>query len=165
MEPLFAAVDLQLCWLLRDGGRYHIETSPLICSANQWNGFYMITAFVMKELKRGSNKCVFCEFWEFFKNNFFREHLRTTSVSEMSFFIVMRKSKGTKLFLARIMFSLVIRGFIVKFKYFSDPWNNQKCRCIFGWGEGSSSFIKDSNIESVFNKMLVGINRIYNKWI
>ena len=27
-----------------------IETRPLICSANQWTGFYMITASVMKEL-------------------------------------------------------------------------------------------------------------------
>ena len=27
-----------------------IETSPLICSANQWTGFDMITASVMKEL-------------------------------------------------------------------------------------------------------------------
>ena len=34
-----------------DGGRYHIETSPLICSTNQWTGFYMITTSVMKELK------------------------------------------------------------------------------------------------------------------
>ena len=33
------------------GGRYHIETSPLICSANQWTGFYMITATVIKELQ------------------------------------------------------------------------------------------------------------------
>ena len=33
-----------------DGGRYHIETSPLICSENQWTGFYMITASVMKGL-------------------------------------------------------------------------------------------------------------------
>ena len=32
------------------GGRYHIETSPLIYEANQWTGFYMITASVMKEL-------------------------------------------------------------------------------------------------------------------
>ena len=32
------------------GGRYHIETSPLICSANQWTSFYMIWASVMKEL-------------------------------------------------------------------------------------------------------------------
>ena len=30
---------------------YHIETSPLICSANQWTGFYMIGPSVMKELK------------------------------------------------------------------------------------------------------------------
>ena len=29
-----------------------METSPLICSeANQWTGFYKITASVMKELK------------------------------------------------------------------------------------------------------------------
>ena len=31
--------------LFHDGGRYHIETR-----ANQWSGFYMITASVMKEL-------------------------------------------------------------------------------------------------------------------
>ena len=37
--------------LFHDGVRYHIETSPLICFANQWTGFYMITASVMKELK------------------------------------------------------------------------------------------------------------------
>ena len=35
-----------------DGGRYHIETRPSICSANQWTGFYMITASIMKELNR-----------------------------------------------------------------------------------------------------------------
>ena len=35
-------------------GRYHIETSPLICSANQWTGFYMITASVMKELNKNN---------------------------------------------------------------------------------------------------------------
>ena len=29
---------------------YHIETSPLICSANQWTVFYMITVPIMKEL-------------------------------------------------------------------------------------------------------------------
>ena len=37
--------------LFHDGGRCPIETSPLICSANQWTGFYMITASVMKELR------------------------------------------------------------------------------------------------------------------
>ena len=38
--------------LFHDGGRYNIEISPLICKANQWTGFYMITASVMKELKQ-----------------------------------------------------------------------------------------------------------------
>ena len=33
-----------------DGGPYHIETIPLICSANQWTGFYMTGASVMQEL-------------------------------------------------------------------------------------------------------------------
>ena len=36
--------------LFYDGGRYHIATSPLICTANHWTGFYMIMASVMKEL-------------------------------------------------------------------------------------------------------------------
>ena len=34
--------------LFHDGGRYHLETSLLICRANQWTGLYMITAAVMK---------------------------------------------------------------------------------------------------------------------
>ena len=37
--------------LFRDRGRYHIETNPLICSANQWTSFYMISAPVVKEFK------------------------------------------------------------------------------------------------------------------
>ena len=28
--------------LFHDGGPYHIDTNPLVCSANQWTGFYMI---------------------------------------------------------------------------------------------------------------------------
>ena len=32
------------------GDRYYIETSPFICSVDQWTGFYMITASVLKEL-------------------------------------------------------------------------------------------------------------------
>ena len=35
---------------IHDGGRYHIEISPLIYEANQWTGFYMIAASAMKEL-------------------------------------------------------------------------------------------------------------------
>ena len=34
-----------------DDGPYHIEISPLICSAKQWTGFYTIGTAVMKELK------------------------------------------------------------------------------------------------------------------
>ena len=36
--------------LFHDGGTYHIETSSLISSANQWTGFYLIGNSVMKEL-------------------------------------------------------------------------------------------------------------------
>ena len=52
---VFSVSKTKLCglitWLFHDGGRRHIETSPLICSANQWTGFYMTTASVMKDLK------------------------------------------------------------------------------------------------------------------
>ena len=40
--------------LFHDGGSYHIETSPLICRANQWTGFYMIGTSAMKELNTDS---------------------------------------------------------------------------------------------------------------
>ena len=33
-----------------DGGLYHKETSPLICRANQWSGYYITGTSVMKEL-------------------------------------------------------------------------------------------------------------------
>ena len=39
--------------LFHDGGSYQIETSILICSANQWTGFYMLGTSVMKELMIG----------------------------------------------------------------------------------------------------------------
>ena len=37
--------------MFHDGGPYSIKTSPLICRANQWFGFYLIETSVMKELK------------------------------------------------------------------------------------------------------------------
>ena len=37
-------------YLFDDVGPYHIETSTLICPANQWTGFYMRGTSVMKEL-------------------------------------------------------------------------------------------------------------------
>ena len=36
--------------VFHDGGDCHVETSPLICSANHWTGFYMIGTSVTKEL-------------------------------------------------------------------------------------------------------------------
>ena len=38
------------CQLFHDGDPYHIETSPLIWSVNQWTGFYMIRTSIMKEV-------------------------------------------------------------------------------------------------------------------
>ena len=37
--------------LFRDRVSYQTETSPLICAANQWTGFYTIGTSVRKELK------------------------------------------------------------------------------------------------------------------
>ena len=42
---------IQRDYLFYDGGLYHTETSPLICSANQRIGFSMIETSVMKELR------------------------------------------------------------------------------------------------------------------
>ena len=51
-QCFFISADAVIDQLFHDGDRYHIETSPLICSENQWTGFYMITASVMKVLKQ-----------------------------------------------------------------------------------------------------------------
>ena len=37
-------------YLFHDGGPYHRETSPLLSSANQWIGFYVIGTSFTKEL-------------------------------------------------------------------------------------------------------------------
>ena len=37
-------------FLFHDGGRYHKETSSMICYADQWIVFYMTGNYVMKEL-------------------------------------------------------------------------------------------------------------------
>ena len=43
-------------------GLYHIETSPLISSTNQWIGFYMIRTVVMKEsIRLTSLDANFCD--------------------------------------------------------------------------------------------------------
>ena len=40
-----------LLLIFHDGGPYHIKASSLICSANQWTGFYMVGTSVKKELR------------------------------------------------------------------------------------------------------------------
>ena len=48
---------------------YHIETSQLICYANELTGFYMMG-------KKGTLVLVFsCKFCKIFKNIFFTEHV------------------------------------------------------------------------------------------
>ena len=39
-------------WLFHGRGPYHVETSPLICSSDQWNSFRMIGSSAMRELRR-----------------------------------------------------------------------------------------------------------------
>ena len=39
-------------YLPLDGGPSYKETSPFICIANQWTGFYVLGTSVMKELKK-----------------------------------------------------------------------------------------------------------------
>ena len=38
LSDKIAQITVQYC-LINDGGPYHIETSPLICRANQWTDF------------------------------------------------------------------------------------------------------------------------------
>ena len=40
-------------------GPYHTETRLLICSANQWTGFYMIETSVTRELTYGKKSPLF----------------------------------------------------------------------------------------------------------
>ena len=42
--------NIELYSLIIAGGYYYIETSSLVCSANQWTGFYMTGTPVMNEL-------------------------------------------------------------------------------------------------------------------
>ena len=46
LKIFFLSIELFI-----EGGLYHIRTIPLICSANQWAGTYIIRTSVMKELK------------------------------------------------------------------------------------------------------------------
>ena len=62
---LFFSVFWIDIYLFHDGGRYHIETSPLIYSANQWTGFYMISTSVMEELTHFMPLVYFNTTWKY----------------------------------------------------------------------------------------------------
>ena len=63
--------------LFHDGGSYHIETSPLICSAYQWTGFFMIWTSVMNKLKKVIGVRPSTKKPEYFFSLFFKEKLFT----------------------------------------------------------------------------------------
>ena len=68
MTGFVQSVYLQSYSLFRGGGPYHMKTSPLFCSVNQWTGFYMITTLVMKELNKSVKATVFPYPWKTFTN-------------------------------------------------------------------------------------------------
>ena len=112
--------------LFHDGGWYNIETNPLICSANQWTGFYMISASVMKGLR----ECVF--FYLMFLKIYYWEKLtfsklvRKVSFSERKFeeMLYLWRAKGIfgKTFILASLSSAVLRlyktVFQISFKLF-----------------------------------------------
>ena len=57
-KPQINRIFLTLSWR----SPYHIETSPLICSANQWTGFYMIWTSIMKELSKKILHVIYVEY-------------------------------------------------------------------------------------------------------
>ena len=57
---------LMFFWLFYDESPYHIETNLLICSVNQWTGFYMIGTSVTKELKNEKSETVCGTFGGYF---------------------------------------------------------------------------------------------------
>ena len=48
--------------LFHDGGPYYIENSQLICSVDQWTGYYMIGTTVIKELRGIISFCLIKDF-------------------------------------------------------------------------------------------------------
>ena len=54
---------------LHNGGPNHMETSSLICRANQWTGFYMIGTTFMKELEEIETSLNVENFMVFYNQN------------------------------------------------------------------------------------------------
>ena len=78
---LRSATFLTLSWR----SSHHIETSPLICSAYQWTGFYMIGTSAMKEVKaRFLSAKVFGSSRESYQIRTLRQSLRRSWITNSS---------------------------------------------------------------------------------
>ena len=75
------------CWFPchDDGGRYHKETSPLVCGVNQWTGFYMITTSVMKGLNDINLHNLLQKYLDF-KSCFSEENMTKNWIFESNYF-------------------------------------------------------------------------------
>ena len=144
-----------------DGGRYHIETSPLICSANQWTGFYMITASVMKELKWGKNeekcwvqhilwtsKILFCfwiEAYIFFSNAHIRNVVSTLPDVENDNVVWMLSNV--------VQFNVEKPNVVLHCKF--QPWHTQSCFNVdVTLCDVTASYQPKNNVEPTFKCLL-----------
>ena len=67
-----------------DRGPSHIETSPRICRANQWTGFYIIGTSIMNELKHLSKEYTASVILSFLKINSIRNKFDNLANGEMA---------------------------------------------------------------------------------
>ena len=58
LEMIFNQIPIEKYKPFNNQCSHHIETSQLICSANQLTGFYMIGTLVVKGLRESDNKIV-----------------------------------------------------------------------------------------------------------
>ena len=124
-------------WLFYGGSRYHIETSPLIfCSANQWTGFCMITASVMKELN----------YSEFFRSCKITEWFLSKVPIQFNPFVPNIPFHTPWKHQKTVRFSDVFRG--VEKGYIGSEWINvqsmlvQACKIIRGLNHHSFGFLR-----------------------
>ena len=82
-KMFFARGNLIGMLILLDGCAYHIKTTPLlICTANQWNCFYMIGISVMKELMKNMVMLASLISWPLFTSgNLSRKSLKNHAIA------------------------------------------------------------------------------------
>ena len=88
---IFSTLLIHLSILFHKEDRYYIETSPLICSANQNTetplfkkvAGYFYTPGKLQKTKEALVQMFSCEFCEIFKNTFLTGHLQATTSVKM----------------------------------------------------------------------------------